>query len=295
MGEISQVLELAKHGGQFTRSQLFQKMEGLARRHFLAPGVSPSQAFAKFVMTDEGKQLLAIQMAMPGRDIEPEIPVVKSGSEDDWDRLIRLTKAAAGCTTSQAVDAALSTEGGRYAFAKRKRSDRIATGEFSKADMQCLDAIAGEQELALEMRKRGSRTAYEDLFDEIKRTHPDLSDGKAHDYARQRDPEAWEEHKKLGKLGGGLPQARGQRETSGEEPPTATSGREGRTPPQWRSRHSGSPPTTPEPKPERRSDSPTVKFVQQHLPGWSAERCTELLKRFPLSVQRDLARYVEGR
>jgi hypothetical protein len=89
-------------------------MEGLARRHFLAPGVSPSQAFAKFVMTDEGKQLLAIQMAMPGRDIEPEIPVAKSGGEDDWDRLVRLTKAAAGCTYSEAVDAALSTEGGRY-------------------------------------------------------------------------------------------------------------------------------------------------------------------------------------
>ena len=112
--EINRDLQLAKRGGKFTRSELFHKMEGLARRHFLAPGVSPSQAFAKFVMTDEGKQLLAIQMAMPGRDIEPEIPVAKSGGEDDWDRLVRLTKAAAGCTYSEAVDAALSTEGGRY-------------------------------------------------------------------------------------------------------------------------------------------------------------------------------------
>jgi hypothetical protein len=273
--EISQVLQVAKHGGKFTRSQLFQKMEDLAKRHFLTPGVSPSQAFAKFVMTDEGLQLLAIQMAMPGRDVEPETPVAKSGGEDDWDRLVRLTKKAAGCTESQAVDAALSTEGGRYAFAKRKRADRIATGEFSKADMQCLDAIAGEQELSLEMRKRGSRTAYEDLFDEIKRTHPNLSDGKAHDFARQRDVRAWLDHKSQKMGGGGLPQHRNQYETSGKQPPKATSGREGPTSPQWQSRHSGSPPTTPEPKPERMSETPTVK-VQKRLAlvkknsGWAA-------------------------
>jgi hypothetical protein len=244
-------------------------------------------------MTDEGKQLLAIQMAMPGRDVEAQTPVVKSSSEDDWDRLIRLTKSAAGCTESQAVDAALSTEAGRYAFAKRKRADRIAAGEFSKADMQCLDAIAGEQELALEMHKRGSRSAYEDLVDEVKRAYPHLSESKAHDYARQKDPQAWLDHK-LQKLGGGnLPTPRGQRERSGESPPTATSGREGRTPPQWQSQHSGSPPTTPEPKPERRSDSPTIKFIQQRV-GWPEERCVELFKRFPAGVRRDLTRFVEG-
>src|SRR6516225_2910651 len=104
MGEIDNVLALAKRGGRFTRNELFHKMEDLARRHYLAPGVSPSQAFAKFVMTDEGKQLLAIQMAMPGRDVEPEMPVVKSNGESDWDRLVRLTKSAAGCTYSEAVD-----------------------------------------------------------------------------------------------------------------------------------------------------------------------------------------------
>jgi hypothetical protein len=277
--EINQVLQVAKRGGQFTRSQLFQKMEDLARRHFLAPGVSLQQAFTKFVMTDEGRQLLAIQMAMPGRDVEPELPVVKSASEDDWDRLIRLTRKASGCTYSEAVDAALSTEAGRYAFAKRKRSDRIATGEFSKADMQCLDVIAGEQELSLEMRKRGgSRTAYEDMFDEIKRAHPQLSDSKVHDYARQRDGgKAWADHKAQKMGGGGLPQHRHQYQTSGQEPPQPTTGRGGRTSPQWQSRHSGSPPTTPEPKPERLDDRPTVKVakrlaqVKKNL-GWAAHR-----------------------
>jgi hypothetical protein len=292
MGEISQVLEVAKRGGKFTRSELFHKMDELARRHFLAPGVSPSQAFAKFVMTDEGKQLLAIQMAMPGRDIESEIPVVKSNGEDDWDHLVRLTKSAAGCTYSEAVDAALSTEAGRYCFAARKRKDRVATGEFSKADMQCLDAIAGEQELDREMRKRGSRTAYEDLFDEIKRAHPQLTDSQVHDYARQRDSKAWVDHKAQ-KLGGrSLPQHRPY-ETSGQEPPTPTSGREGRTAPQWRSQHSGSPPTTPEHAPERWSDNPTIKFIQQRV-GWPEKRCIELFKCFPAGVRRDLTRFVEG-
>jgi hypothetical protein len=35
--------------------------------------------------------------------------------------------------------------------------------------MQCLGAIAEEQELDREMRKGRSRSAYEDVFDDIKR------------------------------------------------------------------------------------------------------------------------------
>jgi hypothetical protein len=285
MDEITHTLALAKRGGKFTRAELFEKMNALAREHHLGPGMSTSQAFCKFVQTPEGRELLAIQMRMDGRDVEPELPMVKSGSEDPWDRLIRLTKAAAGCTESQAVDAALSTEGGRYAFAKRKRADRIGTGQFSHADM---DAIAGEQELTLEMRKRGSRSAYEDMFDEIKRAHPQLTDSQVHDFARQKNPEAWAEHKKLNKLGhmsSVLPQSHGQHERSGEEPPTPTTGRSGRTPPQWRSEHSGSPPTTPEHEPERPSDNPVIKYLAERIP---LDRAVWYYNKFPDNVKQAL-------
>jgi hypothetical protein len=291
MSEVTHVLELAKRGDRFTRSELFHRMYDLAQRHYLAPGMSPQQAFAKFVMTDEGRELMAIQRGMDGRDIEPEKPVAKSGGEDDWDRLVRLTKNAAGCTYSQAVDAALSTEAGKFCFAKRKRADRVATGEFSHADMQCLDSIAGERELALEMRKRGSRSAYEDMFDEIKRAHPHLTDSQVHDFARQTDPKAWADHKAQKMGGGTLPQHRPY-ETSGEEPPKPTTGREGRTSPEWRSEHSGSPPTTPEHVPEKWSDNPTIKHMAQYT-GWSEDRCVQRYKRYPADVQRALDRVAQ--
>jgi hypothetical protein len=42
--------------------------------------------------------------------------------------------------------------------------------------------------------------AYEDVFEEIKRAHPHLTDSQVHDFARQKDPKAWQEHKKLGGL-----------------------------------------------------------------------------------------------
>ena len=283
MDEIAHTVALAKRAGNFTRSELFNKMYSLAQKHHLAPGVSPQQAFARFVMTDEGRELLAIQKSMDGRDIEPEKQVTKSGGEDDWDKLLRLTKNAAGCSYSEAIDAALSTEAGRYAFAKRKRADRIATRQFTVADMQCLDSIAGENELVLEMRKASSRSKYEDVFDKIKRAYPHLTDSQAHDFARQSDPQAWADHKtqKLGS-GGVMPQARGQREVSGEEPPKPTTGREGRAPAQRQQTHGSRTPPGPNPVPEKMSDTPTVKVMARRL---GRQRAVELYKQMPGFVQ----------
>jgi hypothetical protein len=88
---------------------------------------------------------------------------------------------------------------------------------------------------------------------------------KAHDEARRRAPEAWEEHKKLNKLGhkmGTLPQSRHQREQAGDEDvQESRSGRkQPRRKPQWESEHSGSPPTTPDRTPsEPEDETPTIK------------------------------------
>jgi hypothetical protein len=97
--------------------------------------------------------------------------------------------------------------------------------------MACLDAAAGETERYREMHKSPYKSEYETACDAVRRAYPQL----VHDMARAQNPDAWAEHK-LGKLGHkppSLPQPRGQREQSGEEPPTETSGRGGIPAPQW--------------------------------------------------------------
>jgi hypothetical protein len=199
MDTIERTLQLAK-ANKLTRSELYAKICLLAEAQ-RQPGKSEAQAFSKFINTPEGSKLYQLYKSLPGRDTEPSAPVNKSGGDDDWDRLIALTSKAAGCSYSQAIAGALATEADRDAFAKRKRSDQIATGQFTVADMQYLDGAAAEQEQNRELHKRDLKSDYEAKFDEAKQMYPHLSDSKIHDFVRARHPEAWEDHK-LGKLGG---------------------------------------------------------------------------------------------
>jgi hypothetical protein len=271
MSDIERTLDLAKRG-QFSRSELYWRMQALADQQ-REPGQSQAQAFAKFV-SGEGRELMQIHCSLSNAGsggvvsdyTAPQalVSVAKSIPEDDWTRLVRLTKKTANCSDNEAINAALSTEAGRYAFAKRKRNDQIATGQFTIADMAALDGAAAEQEHNRDFHKRDDKSEYEEKFDETKRQYPHLSDSKVHDYVRARHPEAWEDHK-LGKLGGkGRQLPRGHVPQPGEEHPTAaTSGRtEPSHAPQWTSDHSGNRPgTTPERTPERPSDTPAIKIL----------------------------------
>jgi hypothetical protein len=262
--DVIQITKSAQRG-QLSRAEVYQKMMAHAEAQ-RGPGESAAQSFARFVKTPEGYQLFQIQKQMPGRDIDPSITVGKSdtGTASQWDDLIKVTMKALRCSESQAITAALSTEGGQYAFSKRKRADQIATGGFTVADMQALDAAAAEQARHGTLAKRENlpeKDDYDVAFDHVRQMYPHLSQSQAHDMARTRNPEAWEAHKKLNKLGmhvGTLPQHTSQYQTSGEAPPNPMSGRDGKAPPQRQQTH-GSGPTTPERKPPRMDDAPKVK------------------------------------
>jgi hypothetical protein len=103
-----------------------------------------NQAFTKLVC-GEGRELFALCQSMPGRDVEvpwhPPASTTKSALGSDFDTLVRGILKSASCTYSTAIDAALSTEGSRYLFARQKRSEQIAKGAFTTADMQMLDGI----------------------------------------------------------------------------------------------------------------------------------------------------------
>jgi hypothetical protein len=262
--DVVQITKSAQ-AGRLSRAETYQKMMAHAEAQ-RGPGESAAQSFARFVKTPEGYQLFQVQKQMPGRDIEPGILLNKSdaGSADQWDGLIQATMKALRCSESAAITAALSTEGGQYAFSKRKRADQIATGGFTVADMQALDAAAAEQARHGTFAKRENapdKDDYDVEFDHVRQTYPHLSQSQAHDMARTRNPEAWEAHKKLNKLGmhvGTLPQHTSQYQTSGEAPPNPMSGRDGKAPPQRQQTH-GSGPTTPARKPPRADDTPTIK------------------------------------
>jgi len=165
---------------------------------------------------------------------------------------------------------------------------RLRLVRFTVADMACLDAAAGEQDSSREFHKAASyKTDYEAECDAIQRTHPDMKRSDVLDMARAKNPEAWREHRdgraqKLGPKKPSLPQSRGQHERSGEEPPKPTTGRSGRTPPQWHSEHSGSPPTTPQHAPERLSNNPVVKYMAERMP---LDRAIWFYNRFPNDVR----------
>src|SRR5262249_17495680 len=78
-----------------------------------------------------------------------------------WDGLVRGLMKIEKCSYSRAVDLAMGTEEGRAVFAKRKRDDQVKTGQFSIADMECLDWVAAEQDYHSELHKRDLKTEYE--------------------------------------------------------------------------------------------------------------------------------------
>jgi hypothetical protein len=167
--------------------------------------------------------------------------------------------------------------------------------------MECLDRAAGVQQDNLEFHKAASpyKSEYEAECDAIQQMYPDMKRSDVHNMARAKNPEAWQSHKdgkaqKMGGKKGTLPQSRDQRERSGEEPPKPTTGREGRTSPEWRSDHSGSPPLPPWHEPEKPSNDPVIKYLREQLTGWSEDRCTKLFKRFPVDVQRGLSSWIRA-
>jgi hypothetical protein len=260
-----QIIKSAQRG-QLSRAEVYQQMMAHAEA-LRGPGESVAQSFARFVKTPEGYQLFQIQKQMPGRDIEPGVVMNKSdaGAADQWDGLIKATMKALRCSESQAITAALSTEGGQYVFSKRKRQDQIASGGFTVNDLQCLDAAAAEQARHGAFAKRENlpdKDDYDVEFNHVRQMYPHLTQSQAHDMARTRNPEAWEAHKKLNKLGmhvGTLPQHHSQYQMNDTDNlPSPEGSRAGKAPPQRQQTH-GSGPTTPERKPPRMDDAPKVK------------------------------------
>jgi hypothetical protein len=258
---VEQTVAIAK-AGKLSRSELYKRMESIAAER-REPGQSTAQAFAKFINTEEGAELFRIQHSLPGRDTEPvwQAPVTKAAGADDWTNLVAVTKRAAGCSEAEAIRAALSTEAGRYAFAKTKRAQQIATGAFTVADMECLDGVAREQDQYQDLHKRAPKSDFEGMVDGVMQARPGLSWSQAasHVMSTHDGQEAWKDYKKLGGTGRRLPQAHVP-QPGEEEPEEATSGRgQPSRKPQWRSDHSGSSPTTPARTPERLMENPTLK------------------------------------
>jgi hypothetical protein len=273
MLDISHTLALAKRG-QISKSELFGQMQSIAEAR-RGPGESTAQSFVRFINTDEGAELFRRQKSMIGSDIAPQntVPVVKfGGGGGEWGEFIAaLKKRSPGVSENRLINEALSMPEGLRLFQATKRAQQIScdTG-FTKADMDTLDAIAKEQNDWVDMRKGSPGvidthvpSTYEALLDKVRAQYPYLSESKVHDYARARDPDAWQDHK-LNKLGGRqLP--RGHVPQTGDEHPTAATS--GRTPPsrapQWQSDHSSSTPTTPAHAAEHPSDKPTIKMLDR--------------------------------
>src|SRR6516225_7190508 len=105
MDTLDRTLDLAKRG-KFTRPELYSHMCALADAQFVGPGRSSAQNFTKFLATPNGSQLYQIQKAMPGKDLDEQnvlaVPVAKGGGQDDWARMIALTRKSTGCTEHEA-------------------------------------------------------------------------------------------------------------------------------------------------------------------------------------------------
>jgi hypothetical protein len=286
--ELEQVIAKAQQG-QLSKSRVYAELEARSRV-LISPTVSRHQAFAKFCFSEEGRPLYDVYRSLEGRDTEPPpvAAVEKKVVNDDWANLVRAMRKAYGYTEHEAINACLATEGGRYAFAKVKRAQQVATGQFTKADMAMLDNVSADHDQAMAKRDQHDlKSEYEKECDNVRRMYPHLKESNVHDLARQRNPESWEEHKKLNKMGGGkLPQAHHQVEQAGDEDveePTSGRKQPDRSP-QWRGGHSGSTPTTPAREPEHPSDKPAIKLIddlQRHT-GLERERLIPILKRIPI-------------
>jgi hypothetical protein len=286
MIDINRTLNLAKRGG-LSKSELYARMQSIAEEH-RGPGESTAQSFVRFIATDEGRELFQIQKAMAGSDIVPASVVAKSDlGASEWSNLVAAMKRAYNYTESQAIDACLKTEAGQYAFRKTKRAQQISADVgFTKADMTMLDQLESDRDEVLFKREKLPPSEYEAECNHVRQQYPNMKESDVHDHARARNPEAWEEHKKLSKLGGGkLPQPQHQVEQAGDKDIEApTSGRrQPKRPAQWRSDHAHSE-LPPEPEPEHPSERPAVKIIvdaSRHS-GLSPERVVEIFKSLPI-------------
>jgi hypothetical protein len=279
--DLDQTLNLAKRG-KFSRAEIYSGLCAMAEER-REPGQSQHQSFAKFV-SGEGRELFQVCQSLPGRDVDTawSLPVAKS-APNDWEGLVNNLMRLEKCSRGKAIDAALSSEAGRYLFKMQKRAEQVATGQYSHADMAALDGADAQVETNADIHKRSSQHAFEAMVDDAMHKFR-LTRSAAMDHVRSTEDglEAWESFKKLN--GARLPQ--GHVPQSGDEHPTAATS--GRTPPvrspQWQSDHSGSTPTTPARTPERPSETPAVKrwlsMVKrlQFDCGLTHERATEIAK-----------------
>jgi hypothetical protein len=250
MIDVDRTLSLAKRG-ELSKSELYSRMQAIAeaRRDL---GESTAQSFARFIATDAGREMLQIEKAMPGRDIDPAPVAAVEKRADTWDDLIRALMRANSCTYSKAVDLAMSSEAGMFALQKRLRSDRIAADVgFSAADLRLLDSVAVErdQDVRLDLHKRAPKHEFEVMVDNMLQKFPHLTRSKAMDQVRATPDglEAWTDYKKMGSKKGTLPQP-AHKQQAGDERVAEGEATSMRTPPlrkpMWQSDHSGSPATT---------------------------------------------------
>jgi hypothetical protein len=284
-------MRLAKRG-QLSKSELYSRML-TASKVFQTIGVSEAQAFAKFVATDEGRELFQIHGSLPGRDYEPswQNPVTKHAGGSTWDDLVKAVSKSQNISYSRAVDECLKTPEGKVAFNMQRRHEKIHASGYTVADMQMDDAIAKAQD-ANSVPGISYPSEYEVAVNNTLRNNPTLTRSQAHDHVRTTRPDLWDAFSKLGGTGKQLP--RSHIPQPGEEnPQAATSMRNDPYPgPQWRSAHSGSPPNTPARTPERMSNEPQIKWFDRQAPrarDWyvnylakymSPDRAVDVLKRW---------------
>jgi hypothetical protein len=283
MSTLESTLRLAKRGS-LSRAELYARMLA-ASKVFQTVGVSDAQAFAAFCNTDEGCQLLAIEKSLPGQDVAPawQAPITKKESGGSlWDNLVNATAKSQNISYSKAVDVCLSTPEGKAIFRDQRRDELVNKSGCTFADLECFDRI--EKARGDDVPGVSPPSDYEQAVNNLLQQHPYLTRSEAMDEARKANPQAWEEHKAMDKLGGRtLPHGH---QTSGVNPPSPTSQRESTPrPPMWQSDHSGNRPgTTPVRTPYSPSGEPRIKgWFERSTPTAQAWYVNELAKIAHLS------------
>jgi hypothetical protein len=244
-------LEIAK-SGKLSRSALYAEISSLAEAQ-REPGQSTHQAFAKFIASYPGKELLQIQQSLPGNDVEPTsfIPVAKSTNV--WNDLIDAMARHTGCSRTVAIDKLLKTDEGRAVFNAVRRKEKIASG-FTVGDMERDDNEQAAREATVaKVIEPGSE--FMALVDDLMDRRPGLTRSQAMDYIRSTPAgqKAWQKFTRLRFV-----------------PPSESSSRPHSLPeasmrevafdttPLWPARHYSGP-NTPARTPIRADNTPTVK------------------------------------
>jgi hypothetical protein len=306
MPDLEQTLSLAKRG-KISRAEVYASISALAEQR-REPGQSEAQAFTRFIATPEGSELYRIQKSLPGRDVDaawqPPAAITKSAGSGEWHDLVDFCRrahkrshphATENQANAAAVNAALSTSGGMHLFQMQKRSEMISSGGFSKADLECLDKA---QPSVSDAHVPASGHEYETLVEDAMVKFR-LTRSGAHDYvlSTPKGGEAWRKFKGVPGQNG-LPQDEGEASRA-YSPPSPTSGREGRSPTQWRPQEGHfSHPTTPARIGVRANETPALKAWRDLKRkamsdyGFSEAKTVEILKLLPAG-KRALARVID--